>query len=129
MTQLNAIEVITLFVDDIGNAKTFYEKVFAPEIVYQDAVSAVLKFKGLMVNLLQATEAPALVTPLPVAPSASGSRILLTIRVDDVNATYADLRDRGVTFLNGPIDRPWGRRTAAFADPSGHAWEIAQELS
>ncbi len=124
-----AIEVITLFVDDIDDSKAFYRKVFAPEIVYEDAVSAVMTFGGIMVNLLQASEAPDLVTPRPVAPSVSGSRILLTIRVEDVNATHADLIERGVTFLNGPIDRPWGRRTAAFADPSGHAWEIAQELS
>ena len=129
MQQLNAIEVITLFVDDIDEANAFYRKVFAPEIVYEDAVSSVMTFGGIMVNLLQANEAPDLVTPLPVAPSASGYRILLTIRVVDVNATHADLIERGVTFLNGPIDRPWGRRTAAFADPSGHAWEIAQELS
>jgi uncharacterized glyoxalase superfamily protein PhnB len=32
-------------------------------------------------------------------------------------------------LLNGPIDRPWGRRTAAFADPAGHLWEVAQELA
>jgi uncharacterized glyoxalase superfamily protein PhnB len=30
--------------------------------------------------------------------------------------------------VNGPVDRPWGRRTAAFADPAGHAWEVAQLL-
>jgi len=34
----------------------------------------------------------------------------------------------GVTLLNGPVDRPWGRRTAAFADPSGNVWEVAQIL-
>jgi uncharacterized glyoxalase superfamily protein PhnB len=39
------------------------------------------------------------------------------------------LRGRGVEFLNGPQDRPWGQRTAAFADPDGHVWEIAQELT
>jgi uncharacterized glyoxalase superfamily protein PhnB len=33
-----------------------------------------------------------------------------------------------VALLNGPIDRPWGRRTAAFADPAGNVWEIAQIL-
>jgi catechol 2,3-dioxygenase-like lactoylglutathione lyase family enzyme len=33
-----------------------------------------------------------------------------------------------VELLNGPLDREWGVRTAAFADPDGHVWEIAQEL-
>jgi len=124
----NAIEVVTLFVDDINEAKAFYAKVFEPEVIYQDDVSSVLKFDGAMVNLLQASRAPVLVQPAPVAPAELGARFLLTIKVADVDAVCADLKGRGVALLNGPINRPWGRRTAAFADPSGHVWEVAQEL-
>lgn len=120
------VEVITLFVDDIASSKAFYARVFAAETVWQDEVSSVLKFGGLLINLLAASQAPTLVEPLPVAPSSAGARALLTIRVADVDAVYAALRANGVDLLNGPIDRPWGRRTAAFADPSGHVWEIAQ---
>jgi lactoylglutathione lyase len=36
------------------------------------------------------------------------------------------LQEQGVTLRNGPVDRPWGRRTAAFTDPPGNVWEIAQ---
>lgn len=126
--QLSSIEVVTLFVDNIDDAKAFYRNVFSPEIVYQDEVSAVLKFSGTMVNLLKATEAPELVEPSSVAASGAGVRVLLTIKVDDVDAVCKDLRAHGVALLNGPVDRPWGRRTAAFADPSGHVWEVAQEL-
>jgi catechol 2,3-dioxygenase-like lactoylglutathione lyase family enzyme len=125
----NAIEVVTLFVDDIAQAKAFYQTVFEPEVAYQDEVSCVLKFEGAMVNLLQSSEAPELVQPAAVAPAGSGARSLLTIKVADVDAACTTLRGCGVTLLNGPVDRPWGRRTAAFADPSGHVWEIAQELS
>ncbi|WP_112908413.1 VOC family protein [Rhizobium leguminosarum] len=125
---LDRIEVVTLFVDDIDEAKAFYQKVFAPEVVYEDAVSSVLKFSGTMINLLKVTEAPQLVEPSVVAAPGSGARVLLTIKVDAVDAVCAELRTLGVTLLNGPIDRPWGRRTAAFADPSGHVWEVAQEL-
>ncbi|MDE1995745.1 MAG: VOC family protein [Rhizobiaceae bacterium] len=126
--RLDAIEVITLFVDDIGDAKAFYQKVFASEIIFQDEVSAVLKFSGVMINLLAATQAPELVEPLGVAAPGSGARAMFTIKVDDVDAVCVQLGSLGVSLLNGPIDRPWGRRTAAFADPSGHAWEVAQEL-
>ncbi|MEF3134371.1 VOC family protein [Rhizobium sp. 268] len=125
---LDRIEVITLFVDEIDVARAFYQKVFAADVVYQDDVCSVLKFSETMVNLLQVTEAPQLVEPLTVAASGSGSRVLLTIKVDNVDAVCTELRKLGVTLLNGPIDRPWGRRTAAFADPSGHVWEVAQEL-
>lgn len=124
----NDLEVVTLFVDDIVEAKAFYREVFAPEVLSEDAVSCVLRFGGAAVNLLQASEAPTLTEPVPVAPSASGARVLLTIKVADVDAICAFLGDRGMTFLNGPVDRPWGRRTAAFADPSGHVWEVAQEI-
>jgi uncharacterized glyoxalase superfamily protein PhnB len=34
-----------------------------------------------------------------------------------------------VELLNGPLNRPWGVRTASFTDPGGHIWEVAQELS
>ena len=128
MSELNAIEVITLFVDDIAAAKAFYRTVFEAETVYEDEVSQVLQFNGLWVNLLQATRAPQLVEPLPVAPSQAGSRILLTIRVEDVDTVCARLKAKGIALLNGPVDRPWGRRTAAFADPSGHVWEVAHLL-
>ena len=124
----NALEVVTLFVDDIVRAKVFYQEIFEPEVIYQDAVSCVLRFEGAAVNLLQASEAALLTDPVPVAPSASGARVLLTIKVSDVDAICAILCDRGVKLLNGPIDRPWGRRTAAFADPSGHVWEVAADL-
>lgn len=124
----NAIEVVTLFVDDIDAAKRFYREVFATEIIMEDAQSALLAFSGAIVNLLAASDAPTLVAPLPVAPSGAGARMMFTVRVDDVDATCANLAERGIALLNGPVNRPWGRRTAAFADPSGHAWEIAQEI-
>lgn len=126
--QLDKIEVITLFVAEIETTKAFYKKVFSPEIVYEDAVSAVLQFGGVMVNLLKGSEADKLVTPMKVAPAGAGASALFTVRVDDADTTYAELVGVGVQFLNGPINRPWGRRTAAFADPSGHVWEIAQVL-
>jgi catechol 2,3-dioxygenase-like lactoylglutathione lyase family enzyme len=125
---LSEIEVITLFVEDLPAAKAFYQDVFGLEVVYQDDVSAVLKLGTLMINLLQAGEAGELVTPAAVASSGLGSRVLLTIKVDDANAVCAELKQHGVTLLNGPVDRPWGRRTAAFADPAGNVWEIAQDL-
>jgi catechol 2,3-dioxygenase-like lactoylglutathione lyase family enzyme len=120
------VEVITLFVDDIALSKAFYAKVFTAETVWEDAVSSVLKFGGVLINLLDASRAPPLVAPLPVGPSSAGARALLTIRVADVDAVCSALRGIGVDLLNGPIDCPWGRRTAAFSDPSGHVWEIAQ---
>ena len=66
-----------------------------------------------------------LVEPAPVAARDGGVRLQLTIEVDDVDVTCAELARRGVELLNGPMDRPWGVRTATFRDPGGHVWEVA----
>jgi catechol 2,3-dioxygenase-like lactoylglutathione lyase family enzyme len=122
---LTSVDVITLFVDDVERAKAFYFKVFDLSTVYEDANSAVINFDNLTINLLKSSEAPELITPATVAPAASGSRFQFTVQVDNVDETCAELATRGVTLLNGPIDRPWGIRTASFSDPDGHVWEVA----
>lgn len=126
---LNNLEVVTLFVEDIAETKAFYAKVFTGNVIYEDDVSYLLNVFGLMINLLQVSEAPELVEPMAIAQYGAGARFMLTVRVDDADAVCARLRELGVELLNGPIDRPWGRRTAAFADPSGHVFEIAEVLS
>lgn len=120
-----AIAAITLFVEDPDAAKAFYGEVFGLPLVFEDANSAVFKFGGTLVNLLKSTAAPELIEPAVVASREAGSRVVLTIDVDDVDAMCTELTSRGVKLLNGPMDRPWGIRTASFRDPGGHIWEIA----
>jgi lactoylglutathione lyase len=128
MANYAELEVVTLFVEDVAAAKTFYVEVLGTELLFADDGSAVVKLSNLMINLLHVDNAPELVEPVAVGGPSAGPRALYTIRVDDADAAHAELTSRGVTFLNGPIDRPWGRRTAAFADPAGNVWEIAQVL-
>jgi catechol 2,3-dioxygenase-like lactoylglutathione lyase family enzyme len=123
---MQTISAITLFVEDLAECKRFYGAVFGLPVASQDDVSAVFTFGDLMVNLLSVTEAPELIEPAPVGGADAGRRLQLTVPVDDVDKVYAELTARGVSFLNGPMDRPWGIRTAAFADPAGHVWEIAR---
>ena len=120
-----SIEAITIFAEDLEATKAFYQEVFGLPIHYEDESSGVFKFGNTMINVLAASEAPDLVAPAPVASPDSGVRIQFTLDVDDVDATCAMLAERGVELLNGPMDRPWGIRTASFRDPAGHIWEIA----
>jgi catechol 2,3-dioxygenase-like lactoylglutathione lyase family enzyme len=120
------ISAITLFVEDLDAAKQFYLNVFGLPVFYEDPNSAVFKFGDTLINLLKITEAGELVGPAKVASREDGSRFVFTITVDDVDAMCAELTARGVTLLNGPMDRPWGIRTASFKDPGGHIWEIAK---
>jgi catechol 2,3-dioxygenase-like lactoylglutathione lyase family enzyme len=119
------VSAITLFVEDLASAKEFYDRAFGLPIYFEDPNSAVYNFGNTLINLLEIAEAPSLIAPAKVASPDAGSRVQFTIDVNDVDATVAELTMRGVTLLNGPIDRPWGIRTASFQDPGGHIWEFA----
>jgi lactoylglutathione lyase len=95
---------------------------------FGDDSAAAFKFDNTLVNLVDTRAAAAVITPVTVASPSAGSRFLLTIWVGDVDAACAELASRGVELLNGPVDRPWGLRTASFTDPAGHIWELAQDL-
>ena len=126
---LKSVGAITLFVDDPQRSKIFYQDVFDLSPIYEDEDSAAFRFENLIVNLLKIPAARDLIDPGVVAGAESGSRLQLTVWVDDADAVCADLAKRGVKLLNGPVDREWGMRTACFTDPDGHIWEIAQKLS
>jgi lactoylglutathione lyase len=119
------IRAVTLFQEDLAAARRFYQEVFDLPVHYEDDNSAVFLFGETLINLLAVSEAPSLIEPAPVSDPAAGARLQFTLGVDDVDAACDRLRSRGVELLNGPIDRPWGIRTASFRDPGGHIWEIA----
>ncbi len=123
-----SIDAITLFVEDLERSKLFYQDVFGLSVFFEDKNSAVFKFENTLINLLMIPAALELIKPGVVASPEAGSRSQFTIPVVDVDAACVELEARGVELLNGPMDRPWGIRTASFTDPGGHIWEIAQPL-
>ena len=127
-TSLKTVGGITLFVADPQRSKSFYERAFELSAMWEDENSVVFSFENMIVNLLARPEAHELIEPAAVADADAGSSFQFSIWVADANAACAELAERGVELLNGPVDRPWGMRTAAFADPDGHVWEIAEQL-
>jgi len=121
-----SVGALTLFCDDLRRSQAFYEGVFDVEAIHEDDDSVAFRFDNTIVNLLKAQAAHELIDPAVVAHPGAGSSFQLTIWVADADAACALLAERGVELLNGPIDRAWGMRTAAFADPDGHVWEVAQ---
>jgi len=114
-----------LFVEDLDAAKQFYLDVFGLPVFFENDDSAVFRFGDTLVNLLKIEQAPELIGPAAVASREAGARFQFTLEVDDVDAMCAKLQSLGVELLNGPVDRPWGPRTASFMDPAGHIWEVA----
>lgn len=123
-----AVTAVTLFVEDLAAARDWYARAFGLPEHFADDVSVVFAFDGLLINLLQVTEAPDLIAPAQVGAVDAGARAQYTVTVADVRERVAALREAGIPVLNGPLDRPWGVRTAAIADPSGHVWEFAAPI-
>lgn len=121
----NSVGAITLFVEDKDRSKEFYARAFDSAPLMEDDTSVLFRFENTMINLVDARSAAEMIAPASVG---SGSRLQLTLWVESADDAVALLRGRGVELLNGPIDRPWGQRTAAFADPDGHIWEVAQNI-
>ena len=53
----------------------------------------------------------------------------LVLEADNIQATYEQLRDRGVTFSEGPTVQPWGGIQALFADQDGNGYVLVQTQS
>ena len=50
-----------------------------------------------------------------------------SLACDNVEATYRQLRARGVEFLSEPQEQPWGT-FATFKDPDGNVWEMHKSI-
>ena len=126
---LNTIDAITMFIDDTQRSKDFYEQVFDAKTIYEDEDAVTFEFGNLVVNLLRVPAAHELIAPAPVGEADAARRFQLTIGVEDTDAVCEQLATHGVQLLNGPMDREWGVRTAAFEDPDGHIWEVAAKIA
>jgi catechol 2,3-dioxygenase-like lactoylglutathione lyase family enzyme len=53
----------------------------------------------------------------------------VSFTVDDVDASFAELRDRGVAFEGEPTSvEDWGIRMVPFRDPEGNSYFLVQNL-
>ncbi|MGH3168172.1 MAG: VOC family protein [Trebonia sp.] len=121
------IGAMTLFVPDLGDALKFYADAFGLQAQPMDEGTAMLRFGQMFVFLHKSSSAT--VPPPEVRQEAAKGAGQFAIIVADVDGVCAEMAGRGVRPLSGPADREWGMRTATFADPAGHIWEVAQELA
>ncbi len=53
-----------------------------------------------------------------------GSLQAAIFHTDDLESTFAKVRESGVDVLEEPTDQPWGVRDCAVRDPSGNLVRI-----
>lgn len=119
------ISLITLGVDDLDRARTFYEQGLgwtpraAPEgVVFYQLPGIALALFGRKDLAEDAHH--------PVDGRFSGVTIAINQRTEaDVDAVLAEAHAAGATILK-PAERVfWGGYSGYFADPDGHVWEVA----
>ena len=122
------IGAINLIVGDLEKSKSFYQDVFGLPVQYEDAESAMFRFKDTYVFLQRGAahqDGPS-GDALSLAQKGVGQFVIF---VEDADAVHAELQQHQVAAISGPADRDWGMRTLTIADPAGYTWEITQALA
>lgn len=97
----------TIYVSDVERSAAFYRDVLGMHQRYLDAEYASFRVGP---GTLEITNAPG---PVGV-PTGIG------LGVTDLDATFAELSAKGVTFVEPPNKKPWGDYEALIADPDGN---------
>jgi predicted lactoylglutathione lyase len=118
------ISIITLGVDDVGRARSFYEQLGWRG---QEVEETVFFQAGPMVLVLWGRAKLAADTGVP-DDGAGFDRVTIAQNVrsaEEVDAVVAAAADAGATVTKKPAATFYGGYAGYFLDPDGHAWEIA----
>lgn len=129
MVELKGGDIAVLFVSDLERARRFYADQLGLTEQHHDDNSYMFEADEIGILLLVGHAADDL---LGAAQVDHGDRLvarsLIVFAVEDCDAAYRELSDRGVEFIRPPEDRWWGFRTAHFRDPDGHVFEIHSDV-
>lgn len=126
---IRKVNAVVLFVHDLDSCMQFYRDKLDLKVVFTDANSVAFHMEGQDFALVKVASGVEMVSEQAVAlhPGA-GQEVLMCADVEDLDSVYHTLTGKGVKFIKPPIDQPWGWRTAYFADPEGHLWELRQSI-
>jgi catechol 2,3-dioxygenase-like lactoylglutathione lyase family enzyme len=120
---------MVLMVSDLRRSVEFYRDKLGMPVRYNSEGFVTLDADAVPFQLEALSEAArTLGAEAVLADREAGHRLALTVRVEDVDAAYRDLREKGVKFIKAPTDMPWGHRNADFVDPDGNIWVLYKPL-
>ena len=120
---ITKVKMVGVYVKDQDRAVAFYTHTLGFQVV-QDAPLA-NGVRWIEVALPGAETRLALFTP-PGMEDRIGTFSNIIFTCPDVRATCAELRARGVTFLQEPTEQPWGIM-AQFLDPDGNRFVLGSD--
>ena len=126
---LKSMNVITLFVEDQLRSKEFYEQIFDVVGVDEGHGTVIFQFDNLFLRLLRREEAESeMLGQVAIGDARAGTTVQPALSIDDADTLCRELAEGGIPIVYGPVDRPWGVRSAAFADPDGHVWQFSSDI-
>lgn len=123
------VSLVTLGVVDVDRSTAFYQALGWP--LSSSSVPGEVSFFRTAGGLLALFSAEELARDanLPDAPPVAGFRgVALAINLEspaEVDAAIAAAAAAGGTVLKPAVEVSWGGYSGYFADPDGHAWEVA----
>jgi predicted enzyme related to lactoylglutathione lyase len=114
------LELVQVPVADVDRAKAFYVEQIGFNLDHDHQVNDELRF----VQLTPPGSACSIAIGTGLSQMAPGSVEGLQIVIEDADAAYAELKDRGVE-VSEVQDMPWGR-FVFFSDPDGNSWALQQ---
>ncbi|MBZ0294362.1 MAG: VOC family protein [Anaerolineae bacterium] len=127
---IRRINAAVLFVHNLEGCAAFYQDTLGFQETFRDAHSVAFQLKDQDFVLLAIPAAIDMISEEALSlHQAAGHRVLLCAEVEDVDAVYSALTNKGLVFIKPPKDQSWGRRTAYFADPEGNLWELYHFLA
>lgn len=125
---INKIMAIALVVSDLQKSIDFYQNKLDLKLKTNDEGFADFETEGTTLALLEKKVAEDLAGKRKVGADVNLPRptILGWDAVEDADALYKELKDKGVEFTVKPKTMSWGQRVTYFSDPDGNLWEISQ---
>lgn len=107
---------IRVFVHDWERALRFYSETLGMPVEYQSSDMGWAEFDTgechIAIERLPETD--------PESSELVGRYVGVTLSVPNIDATYAELRGRGVKFVGAPARQPWGGVLAHLEDSEGN---------
>jgi catechol 2,3-dioxygenase-like lactoylglutathione lyase family enzyme len=138
MTMLKQLTHTQVWVTDQDEALAFYTEKLGMELREDVTVPELGNFRWLSVGVPGQADVAITLMAVPGPPVfdedtrdkihallAKGAAGGLFFSTDDIQASYQELKSRGVEFSQEPTEQPYGI-DAGFRDPSGNQFRMAQ---
>ena len=120
------ISVITLGVADVSRARTFYQALGWPLSGEPQVQVALFRNAGSRLALYRLEDVAEEAGQTPAEPGSLRMTLAMNVETREfVDDCLEEAVRAGGTLLRPAQDRFWGGYSGYFADPDGHAWEVA----